>query len=129
MMRLARKIFLVAGWWGILSLLPLLFAFDAIGSKSPPPITHPEYYFGFLSVALAWQVGFLVMARDPVRYRALMVPAMLEKFGYALACLVLLLQHRASGATAAFGGIDCLFGFAFVLAFRATTAASAGRGS
>ena len=123
-MRFAKLSFVTAGVWGLLSLTPLLFAFDAIGMRSPPPITHPEYYYGFLGVALAWQIAFFVIARDPQRYRLMMLPAMVEKFGYAFSCLVLLAQHRVTGATALFGGIDCLLGVAFLQAWRVTTPSS-----
>jgi hypothetical protein len=80
--RFARVVFLIAGIWGLLVLTPLYFAFDIIGQKDPPAITHPSFYFGFVIVAIAWQIAFLFIARDPVRLRPLMVPAMIEKFGY-----------------------------------------------
>ncbi len=121
-MRFSKLCFSIAGWWGILSLTPLFFAFDAVGSKNPPAITHPEYYYGFLCVALAWQVGFLVIARDPLRFRTMMVPAMIEKFGYALCCFVLVARHLALGTTAMFGGLDLLFGIGFFVAWRRSAA-------
>jgi len=52
--------------------------FDVIGRQDPPAITHPGFYYGFVSVGLAWQVAFLVIARDPVRFRLMMIPAALE---------------------------------------------------
>ena len=81
-MRFARVVFSVAGVWGLLVLAPLYFMFDAVGQMYPPPVTHPDFYFGFIGVALAWQVAFLGIGRDPGRLRPMMVPAMLEKFGY-----------------------------------------------
>ena len=33
-----------------------------VGRDYPPAITHPEYFYGFLGVAAAWQVAFLVIA-------------------------------------------------------------------
>ena len=81
-MRFGRVVFLGAGVWGILLLTPLFFAFDLIGQRFPPPITHADFYYGFLTVALAWQFAFLVIGRDPIRFRPMMLPAMLEKFGY-----------------------------------------------
>ena len=70
--------------------------FDVIGRQDPPAITHPGFYYGFVSVGLAWQVAFIVIARDPVRFRTMMIPAMLEKFGYGASFLVLYLQAAAS---------------------------------
>ncbi len=119
-LRFSRVWFSIAGWWGILSLTPLFFCYNLVGSKNPPPITHPEYYFGFLSVALAWQIAFLIIARDPVRYRMMMLPATIEKFGYALTCFALAARHMAAGTTAVFGGLDLLLGIGFFVAWRAT---------
>jgi hypothetical protein len=45
-----------------------------ISRNDPPAITHPGFYYGFVSVGLAWQVAFFVIARDPVRFRLMMIP-------------------------------------------------------
>jgi hypothetical protein len=116
-MRFPKICFAVAGWWGVLSLTPLFFFYKGIGKLSPPPLNHPEYYFGFVTVALAWQVGFLIISRDPSRYRAMMLPAMIEKFGYAACCFVLFANHQATSSTATFGGVDLLLGLSFLLAY------------
>lgn len=63
-------------------LVPFYFRFDAVGREAPPAITHPEFYYGFLVVSLAWQIGFLLIAADPIRFRPMMAIAMVEKFGY-----------------------------------------------
>ena len=60
---------------GLLVLTPLYFMFDVIGRQDPPAITHPGFYYGFISVGLAWQFVFMVIARDPVRLRPMMIPA------------------------------------------------------
>ena len=67
-MKFAKIVFYVAFAWGILILTPLYFMFDTIGRQDPPPITHPGFYYGFLSAGLAWQFAFLVIARDPVGF-------------------------------------------------------------
>jgi len=68
-MRVARIVFRVAGVYGFLALLPQYFMEQQIGRDYPPPITHPETFYGFIGIALAWQAAFLVIARDPVRFR------------------------------------------------------------
>ena len=75
----ARRVFGAAGIVGLLMLLPHYFLFEKIGRDYPPAITHPEFFYGFIGVAVAWQFAFLVIARDPARYRLLMIPAVLEK--------------------------------------------------
>ena len=59
-MTLATWIFHLAGIIGILIIAPFYFIETQIGLDMPPAITHPEYYYGFIGVTLAWQVGFLL---------------------------------------------------------------------
>jgi hypothetical protein len=93
-MRFAKIVFLVAGVYGLLVLAPLYFLESMIGRQTPPAITHPEYFYGFVGVGLAWQVLFLAVSRDPVRYRAMILPSVLEKVSYGIALAVLFSQHR-----------------------------------
>jgi len=79
-MRFARIVFLIAGIWGLLVITPLYFMFDLIGHKDPPPITHPGFFYGFVGVGLAWQIAFLIIAKNPVRLRPMMIPSVVEKF-------------------------------------------------
>jgi hypothetical protein len=93
-MRFARRLYLIAGIYGLIMLVPQYFLEERNGRDFPPAITHPEYYYGFVGVAVAWQILFLVLARDPVRYRAMMIPAVLEKLSFGLAVIPLFLQQR-----------------------------------
>lgn len=119
-MKFAKIIFYLAAVWGTLILTPLYFMFDLIGRQDPPPITHPAFYYGFASVALAWQFAFIVIARDPIRFRLMMIPSAIEKFAYGVCLLALYLQHRLHGADVAFGSIDLLFGLLFLIAYSKT---------
>jgi hypothetical protein len=83
-------------------------------------IAHPEWYYGFIAVALAWQAAFLVIAGNPVRYRSIMLPAMLEKFGYVATLAVLYMQGRLNASQLAIGSPDLILGFLFVAAFLRT---------
>jgi hypothetical protein len=120
--KFARIVFLVAGIWGLLILPPFYFSFERFGRESPPPITHPEFFYGFVGVALAWQFVFLLIAKDPVRYRPIVPAAMFEKFSFAIAVLVLHLQGRLSGNQIALGATaDTLLGIFFVAAYFKTS--------
>jgi hypothetical protein len=119
-MRLAKIVFWCAGIWGVLVLTPLYFLFDFVGRQNPPAITHPDFYYGFIGVALAFQVVFLIIASDPARYRPLMIAAVLEKVSYFTALLVLHLQGRLPGTQFPFGFVDLLFGLLFLIAFVKT---------
>jgi hypothetical protein len=116
-MKFAKISFAIAGWWGIAQITPLFFLLNEVGRQSPPLVTHPEFYFGFLVVTLAWQFAFLVISRNPVKYRLMMVPAMVEKFGFALAYLALFLRQALSARAASWATIDFMFGVAFLISY------------
>jgi hypothetical protein len=124
-MKFAKIVFWCAGIWGVLVLTPLYFMFDRIGRQYPPAITHPDFYYGFVGVALAWQVAFLIVASDPARFRLLMIPAVIEKVSYFAALLVLYLQQRLEATQLIFGVIDGLFAILFGVAFLKTRTAQA----
>jgi hypothetical protein len=119
-MRFARVVFYVAAVWGVLVLTPLYFLFHAIGQQDPPPITHPGFYYGFVGAALAWQIGFFVIATNPARFRPIMIPAVLEKISYNIPVVVLVMQKRMRPQDLVFGGADLLLAALFVAAFMKT---------
>ena len=119
-MRFARIVFTAAGLWGLVVLTPLYFMLDRIGQSYPPPITHPDFYYSFLAITLAWQIGFLIIGRDPVRLRPMMIPAVLEKAFYILTLAVLYGQGRLEPGQLAPGLPDFLLGCLFVAAFFKT---------
>ena len=49
-MRFARFAYGVAAVYGFLALTPLYFLVGKIGHEAPPPVTHPEFYYGFVGV-------------------------------------------------------------------------------
>ena len=117
---LARRIFTIAGGYGMVVLVPQYLMEGKIGRDSPPPITHPEHFYGFIGVALAWQVLFLILARDPVRYRPIMIPAVLEKIAFGGATVALYLHGRLATMVLGAGLIDLVWAALFLVAFRAT---------
>jgi hypothetical protein len=119
-MRFARWVFLIAGGSGLLIVLPLYFLEAQIGRDQPPPITHPEYYYGFAGVVAAWQVTFLVIGSDPVRYRLAMLPAILEKASYVIAVAVLAAQGRVPQPIIGAAAMDATLGVLFIVAFFKT---------
>ena len=114
----ASRVFLVSGIYGVAVLLPQYFLETKMGRDFPPPLTHPEHFYGFVGVALAWQFVFLLIARDVQKYRSLILPAILEKLSFGVAALVLCAQGRAASVVAIAGIIDLLWAAGFVLAFR-----------
>ncbi|WP_152053315.1 hypothetical protein [Tautonia marina] len=119
-MRLARWLFLVAGLIGLLAIVPQYALEGWINRQYPPEITHPEYFYGFVGLAAAWQVVFLVIASDPIRYRPLMLVGVLEKAAFGGAAVVLFVQGRVGGSVLGPGLVDLVLGVLFLVAYRAT---------
>lgn len=119
-MTFAKRTFTLAGGLGLLMVLPLFFLYDKVGADYPPAVTHPEFYYGFVTVTAAWQIAFLIIGSDPIRYRPLMLAAMCEKFFYIAAMTILYLQGRQTGAQYAVVGFDMVFAALFVASYIRT---------
>lgn len=120
--KFAERTFLIAGIYGILVLFPMYFTMDSFGKDFPPIITHPEFYYGFVSCALAWQVVFIIISRDPVRYRPLILPiAILEKFLFAGFVAYLYAAEGMNPNIIAGAVIDCILGILFIVSYFKTS--------
>ena len=119
-MRFARIVFVGAGIWGLAVLTPLYWLIDVTGRHYPPPADYPHFFYGFLSVALAWQIAFLIIGINPLFFRALMIPSILEKFGWVATLAVLYGQSRISAIDAQAAIPDLVLGILFVAAFVKT---------
>jgi hypothetical protein len=119
-MKFARWVFAIAAAYGFLVITPLYFAEFRIGQADPPAITHPEYFFGFIGVTLAWQLVFVMIAREPARYRPIMIAAVVEKAAYGVGTFVLLGLARVNPSLGLFALIDVALGVAFLCAFYLT---------
>jgi len=122
-MRFARWTFLIAGIYGLIALVPMYFMETQIGIDTPPAITHPEFFYGFIGVAVAFQLVFIIISTDPVKYRPLMLAAVVEKLSFAIACGLLLASGRLAGTIIMGAAIDAVLGALFAFAwFRTATA-------
>jgi hypothetical protein len=119
-MKFARWVFLLAGIYGLLVVLPQFFLERRVGEDYPPAITHPEYFYGFAGVALAWQFAFLIISRDPVRFRPMMLPGIMEKAAFGFATIALYLEERLAWQMLAFGLFDLVLGVLFLVAWVKT---------
>lgn len=109
--------------WGIVATVPLYFLEHFVGSRNPPAISHPEFYYGFVGVTLTWQLVFLTIAKDPGRYRPFMILAVLEKASYVLANLGLVASNKMIVAAAFPSVWDLILGLLFIAAFIKTSPA------
>jgi len=119
-MRTATWIFRIAGVWGLIAVTPLFFA-DTATLAAPVP------YYGFAGLALAFQLLFLLVSTDPVRYRPVMLVCVFEK----LAALPFIFLYVAGRGEAPFfygGLIDQVLAVAFLTAYLMTPRTYPGAG-
>jgi hypothetical protein len=119
-MKFAKLVFIAAGVWGIAVLVPLYWLVDVTGRQYSPPMDYPQFFYGFLSVAMAWQFAFLVIGSDPVRHRPLMIPGILEKLGHVGGVAVLYARGRIAPIDAQAAIPDLLLAVLFIVAFAKT---------
>ena len=119
-MRFAKFTFRLAGIYGILVTVPLYFSEQKMGLDYPPPITHPEYYYSFAGVTLAFQILFLFIASNPPRYRPLMIPCMVEKLSLVPTLLVLYPRGLFPSLWVPLAAIDLILGALFLAAYLKT---------
>jgi hypothetical protein len=119
-MRFARNVFRVAGIYGLLNLLPQYFFEERIGRDFPPPITHPELFYGFLGVAATWQLVYLAIAREPQRLRGMMLLAVVAKSSFGIPVVLLYAAGRVHALVHCFGWLDLAFAGLFARAYMQT---------
>ena len=101
-MKFARIVFYTAGGIGLLAIIPMY-------------LREGTYvYYASLAGLAAWQPAFLVIGRDPARYRPIMLPAMIEKFGWVITLLIFYLRGvipagEFYGSTSIHGVLGVLF--------------------
>ena len=107
------RMFRLAAIYGVVVLLPLYL--------TPLPSIGAEVFLGFVGLALVFQGVFWTIGGDPVKFRALMPYAVLEKLVFGVPALSLYLQgYPVPPPVALFAGIDLLLGLGFFLAWRKT---------
>jgi hypothetical protein len=78
-------------------------------------------YYGLLATLVAWQAAFFVIGWDPKRFRALMIPAVLEKALWMLTLSVLFVKGQTTRSDlAANAATHGLLGILFIVAFIKT---------
>ena len=116
----AKRVFQVAAVWGFF-ILTLGYGAYLLGLETATIDTdRPELVHGFFLVTLAFQIVFLIIATDPVRYRLFMLASIFEKLPFTLASFVLYTNGQAPQIAAALGAIDGVLGILFAAAYLLT---------
>lgn len=112
----AKWVFTLADIYGLAVMTPMLFLEPAMIAAGQP-LSHPESYYGFVGITLAFQVVFLTIGRDPARFRPIMLAAVLEKISFPAAVWPLFLMGRTPGVVVVFATIDLMLGVLFLLSW------------
>ncbi|GAA0306261.1 hypothetical protein GCM10009087_15250 [Sphingomonas oligophenolica] len=120
--RTARQIFTAAALYGVIVLLPMYFA-EPMMARAGRPVTHPELLYGFVGLALALQLVYWTIGRDPLRFRPLMPIAVLAKWSFGIPVAILFAAGRVDAATFTLSSIDLAISILFLVAWRITRTA------
>lgn len=115
-MKLGRWVFAGAGVYGLLLAIP--FSFQAIvSSEGVLPNGSGAGMFLLASILqhIVWQIGYLIISRDPVRYRLFMIPAILSMTIGALGSVWVYAYGITIGIPLAF--INVLFALLFIFVY------------
>lgn len=118
-MKFAKYTFLLSAIYGLAVLLPNYFLEVKTGPDNPP-LANPEFFYGFIGLASVFQIVFLIISSDPVKYRPLMIVAVLEKLSFGIPAAILYAAGRLEGPFFLGGMIDLFLGVLFAVSFVLT---------
>ena len=119
-MRFAKWVYRVAGVAGFFLVAPAYFLEGLTAEMNPPAVEHPEFYYGFVGVVLVWQLVYLLIASDPVRFRPLMLLAALAKGSFVGTLGILFAVARIQSQWLGFLAFDGAFVVLFLVAYART---------
>ena len=106
-----------AAVYGLILLLPL-YVLEGVAAAPDARLAHPEYYYGFVGAAAAWQLVYWVIGGDPLRYRAFIPLGVIAKLGFWIPTTWLWLAGRTPTSTFALTNGDLVLAIAFFVAWR-----------
>ncbi len=110
-------IFRGAAIWGALILTPIYFLETSVAAPAAH-LAAPEYFYGFISAALSFQLVYWTIGGDPQRHRALMPIAVIAKLSFWIPVVILWALGRTATGTFAFSCGDLFLAVAFFAAWR-----------
>jgi hypothetical protein len=118
-MKFAKWVFTLGGIWGVLIIAPLFFLEDAM-AKASQPFTHPDMFYGFVASTLSLQFMYLLIGRDPARYRPMMLVGVFGKLAYTASLWTLFGAGRIPIIVPAVAAPDLLLAVLFIVSWFRT---------
>jgi hypothetical protein len=112
----AKWVFRIAGLYGIVVVAPMLF----LERQIAPGITHPVFFYAWVGMTLVFQILFLVLSTDPIRYRPMMLVSVLEKATAVISIPWLYVLGRIGNQWLGAAVVDLVFFVLFLSAYRET---------
>jgi hypothetical protein len=122
-MQFAKWVFRAAGIYGVIVMTPMFFL-EPVFNAQGQPLTHPEQFYGFVGVTLAFQFVFLTMSRDVARFRPLIPVCLFEKAVFPAFVWPLYLMGRTPGIVTFFSTIDIVWLVLFTISWFRTKPAA-----
>jgi len=113
-MKLAKWIFLIAGIFGLILTIPLVFA------EKMMSVQQPEFYYGFVFLDICLQIVYVIISTSPIRFRPMMIPAFIAKASGTVALTLLYLIGRVSFQWIVIGAVDGVFAVLFLIGYFST---------
>jgi hypothetical protein len=118
-MNFPKLVFTWGGIFGLAMLTPMFFLESQMAAMGGP-ITRPENYYGCIGVAWAWQWVYLLIGRDPVRYRPIMPIGAMGKLIFVVITFGLAAAGRTPWNVALITASDLVIAILFLIAWRMT---------
>ena len=106
----ARRVLVIAEIYGVLAAGSLYFTY------APDP--HRLMYFAFAGIVIVFQGVFLIIARDPRHYAALLPLCVFEKISFAVPAMAFAARGQVGETMALAGAVDLLLAVLFIVAWR-----------
>jgi hypothetical protein len=91
-----------------------------IARTMPPPINHPEFFYGFFCLALASQGLYFLIANDVLRFRPVILVGAAAKLSFAASAFLLYGQGRTPAQFLIGPVIDVLIAALFLWVYFGT---------
>lgn len=115
-MKFAKWVFIIGGVFGLLAIIPLYFNEKQIA----PGLKYPEFYYGFIGINILWQVLYIYISQNLLRFRPIILFAFFVKILGVVSISYLVLIERTATWWYGIISTDLILAILFLAAYRIT---------